>query len=72
MRKRFIAGAVCPQCNEIDKTVVYQQADDEVSECVKCGYKRFRSHLMTEAAETELASEDDASVVRWLNPKTDL
>lgn len=68
MKRRFIAGAVCPQCSESDKTVVYQQADDEVSECVKCGYKRFRSHLATEASETDDALE--SSVVRWLNPKS--
>jgi len=71
MKKRFIAGAVCPQCNERDKTVVYQQAEDEVSECVKCGYKRFRSQLLVEEA-SETGSEavpDVPSVVRWLDPK---
>lgn len=69
MKKRFIAGAVCPQCKERDKTVVYQQADDEVSECVKCGYKRFRSQLLVEeASESEVVS-DLSSAVRWLDPK---
>jgi uncharacterized metal-binding protein (TIGR02443 family) len=36
--KRFIAGAVCPQCQLADKIVVYQEADTAYCECVRCGY----------------------------------
>lgn len=36
--KRFIAGAVCPQCQLTDKIVVYQEADTAYCECVRCGY----------------------------------
>lgn len=36
--KRFIAGAVCPQCQLVDKTVVYRDGDIEHCECVRCGH----------------------------------
>ena len=36
MPRRFIAGAVCPRCGEMDKLVVDSDADSR--ECVHCGY----------------------------------
>ena len=36
MPRRFIAGAVCPRCGEMDKLVVDSDADTR--ECVRCGY----------------------------------
>ena len=38
--RRFIAGAVCPKCAEMDKTVMYRVSDvEQVRECVRCGFK---------------------------------
>ncbi len=37
--KRFIAGAVCPSCSEMDKIVVYKEDDGEIRECISCGFK---------------------------------
>jgi len=45
-KRRFIAGAICPQCKEVDKIVVYQDEGVDVRECVRCDYKdiqRFES-----------------------------
>lgn len=39
MTRRFIAGAVCPQCQLQDKIVLYIENGDKFFECVKCGYK---------------------------------
>ncbi len=36
--KRFIAGAVCPSCGEMDKLVMFWQDEKQVRECVRCGY----------------------------------
>lgn len=37
--KRFIAGAVCPKCSEMDKVVMFKDEDGkENRECVACGY----------------------------------
>lgn len=38
--KRFIAGATCPQCGLLDKTVWYQEEGRERTECVRCGYEQ--------------------------------
>ena len=40
LKKRFIAGAVCPQCGLMDKIVVYAKENTEFCECVRCGYQQ--------------------------------
>ncbi|MEH0833382.1 YheV family putative zinc ribbon protein [Pectobacterium cacticida] len=42
MRKRFIAGAVCPTCQTQDTLAVGRENDVEVVVCVKCGYRQCR------------------------------
>lgn len=37
--RRFIAGAVCPRCSEMDKIVVFNEDGKDYRECVACGYK---------------------------------
>ncbi len=39
-KRRFIAGAVCPRCSEMDKIVV--DLDNDSRECVACGYAQGR------------------------------
>lgn len=40
MQRRFIAGAVCPRCAELDKVVMYDnEIGERVRECVNCGYR---------------------------------
>lgn len=39
LKKRFIAGAVCPRCEEMDKIVNYREGDRNFRECVACGFK---------------------------------
>lgn len=40
LTKRFIAGAVCPKCQLMDKLVVYREEEIEFCECVRCGHKQ--------------------------------
>ena len=40
MRRRFIAGAVCPRCALMDKIVV--NLDTDQRECVACGFSEER------------------------------
>ena len=35
-QKRFIAGANCPSCDELDSLALYSH--DQSIECVSCGY----------------------------------
>lgn len=37
--RRFIAGAVCPRCAEMDRLVIYEKAGEQYKECVECGYE---------------------------------
>lgn len=37
--KRFVAGAVCPRCAEMDCIRVYRNDIREYRECVRCDYK---------------------------------
>lgn len=84
--KRFIAGAVCPRCAEMDKLVMYtDQQSQQVRECVRCGYKdvmtddgpvQFESPEVAtrvnqpRPGEKPLAHEDEVQVVNILQPGT--
>ncbi|MDX1452610.1 MAG: YheV family putative zinc ribbon protein [Oleiphilaceae bacterium] len=39
MTKRFIAGAVCPRCGEMDRLVTFERDGDQIRECVSCGFE---------------------------------
>ncbi len=36
--RRFIAGAICPQCKAMDKIVLHRNGGQQ-RECVACGFK---------------------------------
>jgi len=38
VKKRFIAGAVCPRCSEMDRLVTYKEDGKEFRECVSCDF----------------------------------
>lgn len=60
MRKRFIAGAVCPECGKEDKIFVYQKDGEDVSECNACGYVSVRPK------EIEPQPDPDEGVVKFV------
>lgn len=74
-KKRFIAGAVCPNCGELDVLVTYRENDDEFRECVDCGFKdkmRFqpqRRELETRVNKTEEDIAAETQVVTILPTK---
>lgn len=37
-KRRFIAGAVCPACSELDKIQMWDEDGVPHRECVACGY----------------------------------
>lgn len=79
LQRRFIAGAVCPQCSEMDKIVMYDDDHGQrVRECVRCGYKDALdengnpTELTTRVnqprpGEKPLAHEDEVTLVRVLD-----
>ncbi|MEY4475099.1 MAG: hypothetical protein RL248_866 [Pseudomonadota bacterium] len=42
--KRFIAGAVCPQCNALDTLALWREDQLEVVACVKCGHHQRQTN----------------------------
>lgn len=80
IKRRFIAGAVCPRCAQMDKVVMYDDAEGQrIRECVSCGYRDALdeqgqpTELKTRVnqarpGEPPLAHEDEISVVRLLDP----
>jgi uncharacterized metal-binding protein (TIGR02443 family) len=67
--RRFVAGAVCPRCSEMDKLVVYNDDGKDFRECVACGYKEeMRFKQVTRELETRVnQTDDDKSDVQVLN-----
>lgn len=76
-RRRFIAGAVCPRCGEMDKLIVYLDSDQR--ECVACGFNEGRPRDM--GPEPELPTrvsrpaarrvETQAETVTLIDPRKD-
>ena len=73
-KRRFMAGAVCPRCSEMDKMVVYNLDGKDFRECVSCG---FKEEMRLNIASGELATrvnqdaEQDVQVVNIVGLATD-
>jgi uncharacterized metal-binding protein (TIGR02443 family) len=58
-KRRFVAGAVCPRCSEMDKLVVYTENGKDFRECVACGYKdEMRFKPMPRELDTRVNQDD--------------
>ena len=55
MKKRFIAGVVCPKCGQLDTIIASHNNDEHVSEreCIECGFKDSISTLVSTKKELE-------------------
>ena len=51
VKRRFIAGAICPECQLMDKLVMYQQEDQRIRECVQCGFSEVASRSFNSSQE---------------------
>jgi uncharacterized protein len=78
--KRFIAGAVCPRCGEMDRLVSYENEAGVFKECVACDFEEKQiaqvevGEIGTRVnhAEREVAdSSSDVSLVKILDPKSE-
>ncbi|MBR9912623.1 MAG: YheV family putative metal-binding protein [Gammaproteobacteria bacterium] len=71
LKKRFIAGAVCPRCAEMDKIVVYHQEGKDYRECVSCGYSDVMHfpgagrELETRVNKTEEEKKAEVQVIKF-------
>lgn len=61
--KRFVAGAVCPRCGEMDRLRVWRDDVREYRECVNCDYE--------DAMRLDGASEPEELATRVNQEKDD-
>lgn len=68
-KRRFVAGAVCPRCSELDKLVVYSEDGKDYRECIACGFKdEMRFIIKNRELETRVnQTEDDKHAVQVVN-----
>lgn len=73
--KRFIAGAVCPKCAEMDRLVSYSNDEGTFKECVACGFieKQIvqveQSELDTRVNHVPEQKDEGAQIVKIIQPK---
>lgn len=76
-KKRFIAGAVCPSCKQMDTLQIFtSDAGELIKECIECD---FTGKMISEPglkgelpeariSREELVLEDNVDIVRIINP----
>lgn len=66
-KKRFIAGAVCPKCEKMDK--LYIEDDPTVATCIACGYQMIQRDDASVSENTREGSAALAEAVSIVNFK---
>ena len=51
IKKRFVAGAKCPQCNALDSMQIYRENEIETVECIECDYQARQTEVEVEKNE---------------------
>lgn len=74
--KRFIAGAVCPECRAMDRIVVEEHDGERRRRCVSCGYADTIGAASGATPATRFsrrsgAPQTPASPVRIVDPAAD-
>lgn len=69
--KRFIAGAVCPSCAEMDKLVLWYEDGIKFHECVRCGYKKSELDARAPTEEERTAAKKAPQMIQWFKPGED-
>ena len=59
-KKRFIAGATCTQCHEIDTLYVVEANQKQTLHCVECGYSEQKELAKSPANIIGLFSPEGA------------
>lgn len=74
--KRFIAGAVCPKCAEMDRLLTFTNDEGTFKECVACGFSEKQIvQVETDELETRVnhfpeapEDPDEVQVVQVIKP----
>lgn len=73
MRKRFIAGATCPQCGQVDKIYIIAGAEGDERHCSACDFNEGRPTQVEPAPAATVSGNvsTDAVQVVTLQPAKD-
>ncbi len=63
-KKRFIAGASCPECKAVDTMMLFIENNVEKVECVQCGYQ-----MVQPEAQVEKAARPSETVIGVFKPE---
>ena len=66
-RPRFIAGAICPSCGQIDRLQVLEVEGEQLRRCVACGHE---DDLSTTASQATGSSSRTLPTPRWRPEET--
>ncbi|WP_144392597.1 YheV family putative zinc ribbon protein [Pleionea sediminis] len=69
MNKKFIAGATCPNCGNIDAIVTYVQSGCKVFECIDCHHIEHLDSDNGKKQSTKKKSQE--SMIQWINIEND-
>ena len=50
IKKRFVAGATCPECKAMDTLMLYFENNVEKIQCVNCNFKKSQTDKNVAAA----------------------
>lgn len=60
-KKRFIAGANCPNCKQSDSLRVWEENQIEVVECVECDYVEQKTPQTVETSSANTSSNSPST-----------
>ncbi|HET8706438.1 MAG TPA: YheV family putative zinc ribbon protein [Pseudomonadales bacterium] len=68
IKKRFIAGAACPKCKQLDKVYTYEKEGREYAACTQCDYLEARptpEDLELLRQQQTPAAEEATHAIKW-------
>jgi hypothetical protein len=65
-KKRFIAGATCPECKAMDTMMLFLENNVEKVTCTKCGHQMVQPEGATAGATRQFEQ-----IIGVFNPETD-
>ncbi|GLT14787.1 YheV family putative zinc ribbon protein [Vibrio algivorus] len=68
-KKRFIAGANCPNCKQSDSLRVWEENQIEVVECVECDYVEQKTPQAVEARSHSSSSPNSEQLIGIFKPE---
>ena len=63
--KRFISGAVCPQCQVVDKVYTFSEAGEKWRRCTRCDFSEELKEESVEELDAQQKIESEWQPVQF-------